>query len=56
MVFLSVVGEATFKTLHNLVSPDKPGDKAYSELVSELTKHYKPAPSEIVERKAGAGD
>ena len=32
------------------MSPDKPGDKTYSELVSALSKHYKPAPSEIVER------
>ena len=29
-VFLSVVGEATYKMLHNLVSLDKPGDKAYT--------------------------
>ena len=26
-VFLSVMGAATYKTLRNLVSPDKPGDK-----------------------------
>ena len=49
-VFLSVVGPATYKTLRNLVSPAKPGDKTYDELVEVLAKHYKPTPSEIVER------
>ena len=36
-LFLSVVGAAMYKTLHNLVPPDKPGDKTYRELVSALT-------------------
>ena len=49
-VFLSVIGPATYKTLRNLVSPDKPGDKPYDALVEALSKHYKPKPSEIVER------
>ena len=49
-MFLSIVRSVTYKTLHNLVSLDKPRDKTYSELISALIKHYKPAPSEIVER------
>ena len=49
-VFLSVMGAATYKTLRNLVSPDKPGDKTYGELVEKLSQHFRPAPSEIVER------
>ena len=49
-VFLSVIGPSTHKTLRNLVSPDKPGDKPYKDLVATLSKHFKPAPSEIVER------
>ena len=49
-MFLSVVGPATYKSLRNLVSPAKPGDKTYGELVEVLSKHYKPTPSEIVER------
>ena len=49
-VFLSVIGSATYKTLRNLLSPAKPGDKSYADLVDVLSKHYKPAPSEIVER------
>ena len=49
-VFLSVVGPATYKTLRNILSPAKPGEKEYSELVEKLSQHYRPAPSEIVER------
>ena len=49
-VFLSVIGVSTYKTLRNLLSPDKPGDRSYSDLVDTLTKHFKPAPSEIVKR------
>ena len=50
VVLLSVIGASTYKTLRNLVSPAKPGEKSYAELVGALSKHYKPAPSEIVER------
>ena len=60
-VFLSAVGAATYKTLRNIVSPYKPGDKTYKELVEALSRHFKPTPSVIVEhfkfhsrvRKAG---
>jgi len=41
---------AMYKTLCNLMSPDKPGYKSYAELLEALTKHFKPAPSEIVEQ------
>ena len=47
--FLAAVGSATFKTLRNLLSPVKPGEKTFGELVDVSSKHYKPAPSEIVE-------
>ena len=49
-VFLSVIGAGTYKTLRNILSPAKPGEKEYSELVDKLSKHFRPAPSEIVER------
>ena len=49
-VLLTVVGAATYKTLRNIVSPEKPGEKSYAELVEALSKHFKPTPSEIVER------
>lgn len=32
------------------MSPAKPEDKMYGELVDALSKHFKPVPSEIVER------
>ena len=49
-VFLSVIGSSTYKTLRNLLSPNKPGEQSYTDLVETLCKHFKPAPSEIVER------
>jgi len=49
-VLLTVIGASTYKTLRSLVHPAKPGEKTYDELLSELTKHFKPAPSEIVQR------
>ena len=49
-VFLSLIGPAKYKILRNLVSPKKPGEKTYDELVETLSKHFKPTPSEIVER------
>lgn len=36
-VFLSLVGAATCNILQNLVSPAKPGDKTYGELVDALS-------------------
>jgi len=36
-VFLFVVGPATYKLLRNLLSPAKPGEMSYEELVRILT-------------------
>ena len=33
VVLLSVMGAATYKTLRNVVSPSKPGEKTYAALV-----------------------
>ena len=49
-VLVSVVGATTYRLLRNLCTPDKPGDKTYEELVQKLTVHYKPTPSEMMER------
>ena len=43
------VRAVTYKTLQNIVMPDKPGDKTYAALVEALSKHFKPKPSEIIE-------
>ena len=45
---LSVIGPRTFKLLRNLITPAKPGDKTYAELVEVLTDHFSPKQSEIV--------
>ncbi len=41
-VFLSVLGPKTYKLLGSLVSPTKPGEKTFAELVAVLTQHYSP--------------
>ena len=47
---LSVIGPRTFKFLRNLITPDKPGEKSYEDLVKVLTDHFSPKQSEIVQR------
>ena len=49
-VVLSAIGPAPYKLLTSLISPQKPGEKSYEELVTLLTEHFNPPPSEIVER------
>ena len=49
-IFLSVVGDKTYKLIRDLVAPAKPTDKSYQDLVDLLTSHLQPAPSMIVER------
>ena len=48
--FLIVIGPGPYKLLHSLISPAKPTDKAYDELVKKLTDHYSPTPSEVMQR------
>ena len=43
------MGPQTFKLLQNLITPAKPGDKTYAELVEVLTDHFSPKQSEIVQ-------
>ena len=49
-VLLSIMGAAIYKMLRNILSLVKLGEKTYAELVEKLTMHFKPAPSDIVER------
>ena len=35
-IFLSVIGPKTYKLLCSLVSPNKPGDESFAELVQAL--------------------
>ncbi|KAL6461145.1 hypothetical protein MHYP_G00311110 [Metynnis hypsauchen] len=46
----SSVGSQTYSLMRNLLSPAKPGEKSYIELVELLKAHYNPKPSEIVQR------
>lgn len=40
----------TYQLTRSLVSPAKPADKTYVELVELVTKHYSPKPSVIMQR------
>ena len=45
--FLSVIGPGPYKLLRSLLASAKPTDKTLDELVTVLTEHYSPRPSEI---------
>ena len=49
-VFPSIVGANTYKLLRNLLTPAKPGDMSYKELVEVLAQHYSPTPAESVQQ------
>ena len=49
-VFLTAIGGPAYKLLKNLVSPDAPKDKSFSDLKSTLRAHLKPKPLMIAER------
>ena len=49
-ILLSVCGARTYKLMRNLVSPQKPGELSYDDLVKVVKNHHNPQPSEIVER------
>ncbi|XP_049325965.1 uncharacterized protein LOC125785828 [Astyanax mexicanus] len=49
-ILLSSVGSQAYGLMRNLLSPTKPGEKTYDELVELLKEHYNPKPSEIVQR------
>ena len=47
---ITAMWATAYKLLHSLVSPAKPGEKPYRELVAAMSKHFSPKPSEIVQR------
>ena len=49
-ILLTVIGPQTFQLLRNLVQPKKLEDFSYDQLIEILTKHYDPAPSQIMQR------
>ena len=44
-VLLSVCGSSTYLLIRNLVSPEKPTDKTYAQLVKLVREHVSPPPS-----------
>ena len=49
-VLLSVCGPATYRLIRSLVSPKKPTELKFADLVEVMQKHYDPKPSVIVQR------
>ena len=49
-VFLSVVGIQAYPLLRDLVSPAKPKEKTFKQLMEVLKKHYEPTQIVIVKR------
>ena len=49
-ILISVVGPATYRLMKSLISPEKPKDKTYQQLVLLLKNHFDPKPSEVVQR------
>jgi len=49
-ILISAMSGKAYKLMCNLISPNKPGDKSFGELVEVMTKHFCPPPSEIVQQ------
>ena len=49
-VLLSAVGDSTYRTIKDVLSPQAPGEASIKSIIDKMTKHYQPAPSEIVQR------
>ena len=49
-VLISAMGGKAYKLMRNLISPAKPKDKSFEQLVETMKKHFCPPPSEIVQR------
>ena len=49
-ILISAMGQKAYKILRNIVAPKKPTDVSFKNLVSAMTSHFSPPPSEIVQR------
>ena len=49
-ILLSSVGRKTYKLMCDLIAPEKPGAKSYTELCTMVKNHFNPKPSESVQR------
>ena len=49
-ILLSSCGTAPYQLIRNLLTPKKPAEAEYKDIVQALTTHYNPNPSQIAER------
>ena len=49
-ILLSVCGPRTYKLIRSLLSPKEPKDTSLADIVKQMTDHYQPKPSIIVQR------
>ena len=49
-ILLSIVGGKTYQLIGNLLSPAKPTERSFDEIVEAVRNHYQPVPSIIVQR------
>ena len=47
-VLLTVCGKTTYALMKDLVTPDKPKDKTFDELIEIVARHSRPKPGKIV--------
>ena len=52
VVLLSICGASTYQLIRSMVSPAKPTEKTFDELVTLLRQHYFPKPSVTMQRFA----
>ena len=49
-ILLSCCGDATYRTIKDVMSPQAPGEATFTVIAEKMTTHFQPAPSEIVQR------
>ena len=49
-VLISIMGSDAYRLLRSLISPSKPSEKSFAQIVEVLKDHYNPQPSEIMQR------
>ena len=49
-ILLGVCGPCTYKLIRTLLSPNEPKDMSFADIVKQMTDHYQPKPSTIVQR------
>ena len=49
-ILLSVCGASTYQKIRDLLAPEKPKSKSFTEIVKLVQDHHQPPPSFIVQR------